>query len=60
MVPVEIRAFSLLAVCVIALAAVLIAQWLPARDGVVAKPLVLLALVVVVVLGIIVLVSTRP
>jgi hypothetical protein len=58
MVPVEVRAFGLLAVCVILLAAVLIAQWMPAREGIVAKPLTLLALVVVIALAIVVFVTT--
>jgi hypothetical protein len=58
MVPVEVRAFGLLAVCVILLAAVLIVQWMPARATVVAKPLMLLFLVVVIVLGIMVAVMT--
>jgi hypothetical protein len=58
MVPIEVRAFGLLAVCVILLAALLIVQWMPARAGVVAKPVMLLGLIVVVVLGIIVLVMT--
>lgn len=58
MVPIEVRAFGLLAVCVILLAALLIVQWMPARAGVVAKPVMLLVLIVVVVLGILVLVMT--
>jgi hypothetical protein len=58
MVPVEVRAFGLLAVCVILLAAVLIVQWMPARATVVAKPLMLLILVVVIMLGIMVAVMT--
>jgi prolipoprotein diacylglyceryltransferase len=57
-VPVEVRAFGLLTVCVILLAAVLIVQWIPARATVVAKPLMLLILVVVIVLGIMVAVMT--
>jgi hypothetical protein len=60
MVPVEVRAFGLLALCVILLAAVLILQWMPARAGTVAKPLALLLLVVVIVLGIMVFVMTSP
>jgi hypothetical protein len=31
MVPIEVRAFGMLAVCVILLAALLIVQWVPAR-----------------------------
>lgn len=58
MVPIEVRAFGLLAVCVMLLAALLLVQWLPARSGVVAKPVMLLVLIVVVVLGILVLVMT--
>ena len=58
MVPVEVRAFGLLAACVILLAALLIVQWMPARAGIVAKPVMLLVLIVVVVLGILVLVMT--
>jgi len=58
MVPVEVRAFGLLALCVILLAAVLVLQWMPARAATVAKPLALLLLVVVIVLGIMVLVMT--
>jgi len=54
MAPVEVRAFGLLAVCVILLAVVLIVQWMPARATVVAKPLMLLILAVVIVLGIMV------
>ena len=58
MVPIEVRAFGLLAVCVILLAALLVVQWMPARAGVVAKPMMLLVLIVVMVLGILVLVMT--
>ena len=58
MVPVEVRAFGLLAACVILLAAVLIVQWIPARATVIAKPLMLLILVVVIALGIVVAVTT--
>jgi len=58
MVPIEVRAFGLLAACVILLAALLIVQWMPARAGIVAKPVMLLVLIVVVVLGILVLVMT--
>lgn len=58
MVPVEVRAFGLLAACVILLAAVLIVQWMPARAGIVAKPLMLLLLAVVIVLAILVFVTT--
>jgi hypothetical protein len=57
-VPVEVRAFGLLAACVILLAAVLIVQWMPARAGIVAKPLMLLLLAVVIVLAILVFVTT--
>jgi hypothetical protein len=58
MVPVEVRAFGLLAVCVILLAAVLIGQWIPTRAGIAAKPLTLLALVVVIALALVVFVTT--
>ena len=58
MVPVEVRAFGLLAVCVILLAAVLIVQWISPEPGPLAKPLMLLVLVVVIVLGIMVFVMT--
>jgi prolipoprotein diacylglyceryltransferase len=58
MVPVEVRAFGLLTVCVILLAAVLIVQWIPARATVVAKPLMLLILALVIALGILVAVTT--
>jgi hypothetical protein len=57
-VPVEVRAFGLLAACVLLLAAVLIVQWMPARAGIVAKPLMLLLLAVVIVLAILVFVTT--
>jgi hypothetical protein len=58
MVPVEVRAFGLLALCVSLLAAALIVQWIPARATVIAKPLMLLILVVVIALGIVVAVTT--
>lgn len=59
MVPVEMRAFGLLAICVLVLAAVLFVQALPQRP--VPWPVSLVACVVVAVLAIIVLVTTgRP
>ena len=58
MVHLEVRAFGLLALCVILLAAALIVQWIPARATVIAKPLMLLILVVVIALGIVVAVTT--
>lgn len=59
MVPVEVRAFTLLAVCVLLLAAVLILQLLPRRETMSGRPLMLVILVVVAVLSIVVLVQTR-
>jgi hypothetical protein len=58
MVPVETRAFGLLAVCVILLATVLLVQRIPARAASVARPVMLLIPVVVIVLGILVLIMT--
>jgi hypothetical protein len=48
----------MLAACVILLSAVLIVQWVPARAAVVAKPLMVLVLLVVIALGIMVFVMT--
>jgi ABC-type transport system involved in multi-copper enzyme maturation permease subunit len=59
MVPVEVRAFTLLAVCVLLLAAVLILQLLPRRESAFGRPLTLVILVVVAVLSIVVIVQTR-
>lgn len=59
MVPVEVRAFTLLAVCVLLLAAVLILQLLPRRDTTFGRPLIWVILAVVAVLSIIVIVQTR-
>jgi hypothetical protein len=59
MVPVEVRAFTLLAVCVLLLAAVLILQLLPRPDTMFGRPLMLVILAVVAVLSIVVIVQTR-
>ncbi len=60
MVPIEVRAFKLLAVCVMLLAAVLIVQLVPRRATIVDRPLLLLVLALVVGLAIGVLVmATR-
>jgi cobalamin synthase len=58
MVPVEVRAFGLLAVCVVALAALVFVQALPRR---LPWPVALIVCAVVAVLAIVVLVTTgRP
>jgi len=59
MVPVEVTAFGLLAVCVIALAAVLAFQLVPPPATPPARLLMLVVLAVVVVLAIAVLATTR-
>ena len=59
MVPVEVRAFTLLAVCVLLLAAVLFLQLLPRGDTTPGRPLALVILVVVAVLSIVVILQTR-
>jgi ABC-type transport system involved in multi-copper enzyme maturation permease subunit len=59
MVPVEVRAFTLLAVCVLLLAAVLILQLLPRPETTLGRPLTLIILAVVAVLSIVVIVQTR-
>jgi hypothetical protein len=60
MVPIEVTAFGLLAVCVILLAAVLFFNLLFPRDAAVrARTLLVPALAVVVILAIYVLVTTR-
>jgi lipopolysaccharide export LptBFGC system permease protein LptF len=59
MVPVEVRAFTLLAVCVLLLAAVLFLQLFPRRESIPGRPLMLIILAVVAVLSIVVVVQTR-
>lgn len=59
MVPVEVRAFTLLAVCVLLLAAVLILQLLPRGETTFGRPLMLVILAVVAVLSIVVIAQTR-
>ena len=59
MVPVEVRAFTLLAVCVLLLAAVLFLQLLPRGNNISGRPLVLVILAVVAVLSIVVILQTR-
>jgi ABC-type transport system involved in multi-copper enzyme maturation permease subunit len=58
MVPVEVRAFTLLAVCVLLLAAVLILHLLPRGETTFGRPLMLVILAVVAVLSIVVIVQT--
>ena len=60
MVPIEVRAFRLLAVCVIVLAAVLVFQLFPRRAAPLERSVVLLLLVLVIILGVIVLVTATP
>jgi len=60
MVPIELRAFRLLAVCVIVLAVVLALQLLPRRSAAFDRTVVLLLLALVVVLGVIVMVTLTP
>jgi hypothetical protein len=59
MVPVEVTAFTLLAVCVLLLAAVQFFQLFPRGDATSSRPLMLVFLVVVAVLAIVVIVQTR-
>jgi hypothetical protein len=59
MVPVEVRAFTLLAVCVLLLAAVLFLQLLPRGEATRGRPLTLVILVVVAILSIVVILQTR-
>jgi ABC-type transport system involved in multi-copper enzyme maturation permease subunit len=59
MVPVEVRAFTLLAVCMLLLAAVLLLQLLPRPETMPGRPLMLIILAVVAVLSIVVIVQTR-
>ncbi len=60
MVPIEVRAFRLLAICVIVLAAVLVFQLFPRRAGAPERSVVLLLLALVIILGVIVLVTATP
>jgi hypothetical protein len=61
MVPVEVRAFTLLALCVLLLAAVVAFHLIPrqGQDTAIARPLLLFILAVVAVLSIVVIVQTR-
>ena len=59
MVPVEVTAFTLLAVCVLLLAAVLAVQLLRQGESTPGRPAMLLILAVVAVLSIVVIVQTR-
>ena len=60
MVPIEVRAFRLLAICVILLAVVLVVQLFPRQAAVLERSVVLLVLALVVILAIIVLVTATP
>jgi len=60
MVPIEVRAFRLLAICVIVLAAVLVFHLFPRRAGALERSVVLLLLALVIILGVIVLVTATP
>jgi hypothetical protein len=60
MVPIEVRAFRLLAICVILLAAVLAFQLFPRRAAFLERSVVLLVLALVVILAIVVLVTATP
>ena len=60
MVPIEVRAFRLLAICVIVLAAVLVFQLFHRRAGALERSVVLLLLALVIILGVIVLVTATP
>ena len=60
MVPIEVRAFRLLAICVIVLAAVLVAQLFPRRAAALERSVVLVLLALVIILGVIVLVTATP
>ena len=59
MVPVEVRAFTLLALCVLLLAAVLAFHLIPRQDTAIPRPLLLIILVVVAVLSVVAIVQTR-
>jgi hypothetical protein len=59
MVPVEVTAFTLLAICVLLLAAVLFLQLLPRGETTPGRPLTLVILVVVAILSIVVILQTR-
>ena len=59
MVPVEVKAFTLLAVCILLLTAVLLLQLLPRPETMLGRPLMLIILAVVAVLSIVVIVQTR-
>ena len=60
MVPIEVRAFRLLAICVILLATVLVFQLFPRRAAFLERSVVLLVLALVVILAIVVLVTATP
>jgi hypothetical protein len=60
MVPIELRAFRLLAVCVIVLAAVLLVRLFTPRSAALERSVVFLLLVLVIILGVIVLVTLSP
>jgi hypothetical protein len=60
MVPIELRAFRLLAVCVIVLAAVILVRLFPPRVAALERSVVFLLLVLVIILGVIVLVTLSP
>ena len=59
MVPVEVTAFTLLAVCVLLLAGVQFFQLFPRVDAASSRPLMLALLIVVAILAIVVIVQTR-
>lgn len=59
MVPVEVTAFTLLAVCVLLLAVVQFLQLFPRGDATSGRPLRLVILVVVAILSIVVILQTR-
>ena len=59
MVPVEVTAFTFLAVCVLLLAVVQFFQLFPRGDATSGRPLMLVILAVVAVLSIVVIVQTR-
>jgi hypothetical protein len=60
MVPIELRAFRLLAVCVIVLAAVLLVRLFTPQSAALERSVVFLLLVLVIILGVIVLVTLSP
>jgi hypothetical protein len=60
MVPIEVRAFRLLAICVILLAVVLLFQLFPRRAVMLERSVVLLVLALVVILAIVVLATATP